>query len=71
MENILLNLSVKTQGRYSGNLKAAIDEAYELSKNMRIGVSLQYINRYVFIIRPEMTQAEINELKEKRMIIGV
>lgn len=41
MENIFLNLSVKTNG-YFGDYKSAIDEAYILAKQLNIGCSLNY-----------------------------
>ena len=69
--NILLELKVKNTSRYRGDYKSAIDEAYELSKEMNIGVNLNYLNQYLFTILPTMTIQEIIELKKTKVIIGV
>lgn len=70
MENILLNLSVKMDGHY-GDWRTAIDEAYELSKKLNVGCSLNYTNQYLFKIHPTMTQEDVDKLKETRVVIGL
>jgi hypothetical protein len=70
MKNIALNLSVEMSG-YFGDWKKAIDEAYTLSKKMGINCSLNYTNQYVFKIYPNMTQEEIDKLKETEVVIGL
>jgi hypothetical protein len=70
MENILLNLSVKMNG-YSGDWRAAIDEAYTLSKLLNVGCILKYANQYSFKILPTMTQDEINKIKEIEIVIAL
>jgi hypothetical protein len=70
MENILLNLSVKLDGRF-GDYKTAIDEAYALSKQLNIGCSLNYTNQYTFKILPSMTQEDIDVMKKTSIIIGL
>jgi len=67
MENILLNLTVKMNGRH-GDWRTAIDEAYTLSKQLNIGCSLNYKDQYSFKIRPTMTQEDIDKLKAKRLV---
>lgn len=69
--NILLPLEVTRHSRYHGDWKAAIDEAWNLSKQMDVGVMLNYVNQYAFKILPTMTQADIDELKTTQIIIGV
>lgn len=70
MENIYLNLSVKIDG-YSGDWRAAIDEAYTLSKQLNIACLLDYAGKYSFRIHPTMTQEDINKLKEAKVILGM
>jgi hypothetical protein len=70
MKNIVLNLSVVMDG-YHGDWRTAIDEAYELSKKLNIGCSLNYTNQYLFKIYPTMEQADIDKLKETRVVIGL
>jgi hypothetical protein len=70
MENILLNLSVKLNGRV-GDYKTAIDEAYILSKQLNIGCTLNYANQYTFKILPSMTQEDIEVSKNTYIIIGL
>lgn len=70
MENILLNLTVKTEGR-SGDWRTAIDEAYGLSKQLNIGCLLNYLNQYQFRINPTMTQEDIDDLKNIKIVIGL
>lgn len=70
MENIVLNLSVKVNG-YFGDWQSAIDESYILSKKLNISCCLNYINQYSFIIEPSMTQNDINNLKERKIVIGL
>jgi len=70
MENILLNLSVKMDGR-SGDWRKAIDDAYELSKKLGVSCSLNYTNQYLFKIHPTMTEEDIAKLKETRIVIGI
>ncbi len=69
--NILLNLSVLVEKRGLEDYKSAIDEAYSLSKELNIGCSLNYLNQYRFVIKPTMTQEEIDEMKNQRLIIGL
>lgn len=64
-KNILLNLQV------NGDWKDAIDEAYELSKELNIGCVLNYVDQYRFIILPTHSQEEINQLKTTRVVIGL
>lgn len=70
MENILLQLSVKMDG-YFGDWRKAIDEAYVLSKQLNIGCSLNYTNQYLFKIYPTMSQGDIDNLKETKVVIGL
>jgi hypothetical protein len=70
MKNIILNLSVVMDG-YHGDWRTAIDEAYELSKKLNIGCSLNYTNQYLFKIYPTMEQSDIDKLKETRVVIGL
>ena len=70
MENILLNLTVRKDGRF-GDWKTAIDEAYALSKKLGVGCSLSYNNQYLFRICPTMTEEDIDRLKEKKVVIGL
>jgi len=70
VENILLNLSVKLDGRF-GDYRTAIGEAYALSKQLNIGCSLNYANQYTFKILPSMTQEDIDVMKKTFIIIGL
>ena len=70
MDNILLNLSVKLDGRF-GDYRTAIDEAYVLSKQLNVGCLLDYTNQYTFKILPTMTQEDIDEMKKSFIIIGL
>ena len=70
-KNILLNISVKKTSDYFGDWRSAIDEAYSLAKELNIGCALNYVNQYQFTILPTMTQEEIDQLKNKRVVIGV
>tara|TARA_R110000772_G_scaffold195095_1_gene305795 strand:- start:1715 stop:1927 length:213 start_codon:yes stop_codon:yes gene_type:complete len=70
MENILLKLSVKMSG-YHGDWRSAIDEAYELSKRLGVGCSLDYTNQYLFRIYPTTTQEDIDRMKETKVVIGM
>lgn len=70
-ESILLNLEVVRTTRYYGDVNSAIDEAYELSKELKMGCRLNYVDQYVFTILPTMTQEEIEELKNRKLVIGL
>lgn len=70
-ENILLNLSVNQKYGRTGDWKAAVDEAFELSKQLNIGCILIYANQYSITLIPNMTQEEIDEIKSQKFIIGV
>lgn len=67
-KSILLNLEVSMFG---GGWKSAIDEAYELAKELNIGCVLNYVDQYHFVILPTHSQQEINELKNTRVVIGL
>lgn len=69
--NILLNLEVRKKSRYSGDWRAAIDEAYDLSKELGMGCSLNFLDQYSFTILPTMSQEEVDKLKEQRIVIGM
>jgi hypothetical protein len=70
MENILLNLSVKMVD-YRGDWKKAVDEAWELSKKLGVGCTLNYANQYSFKVLPTMTKEDIDKLKEYKITNGV
>lgn len=70
MENVLLNLSVKMDG-YFGDWRKAIDETWILSKQLNVGCSLNYTNQYLFKIYPNMSQEDIEKLKETKVIVGL
>lgn len=57
--------------RYIGDWQSAIDEAFRISKIIGIPVKLVYANQKVFFITPDSSDDEINELKQKRVVIGV
>lgn len=69
-ENILLNVEVKRTSMYRGDWKSAIDETYELSKELNIACSLDYLGQHIFIILPTMTQYDIDQMKSQQLVIG-
>ena len=56
---------------YFGDWKAAIDEAYALSKKLNVGCSLNYASQYSFRIYPTMSEDDIDKLKETKVVIGL
>jgi hypothetical protein len=65
-KHILLNLSVDGY-----DFLSAIDEAFELSKQLGIGCYLNYKNQYFFKIHPHTTQLEIDTMKNQKIVIAV
>lgn len=68
-KNILLNLEVA--GGFRGNVKSALDETYELAKELNMGCVLNYVNQYTFTIYPTMSKEDIEVLKNRKLVIGV
>lgn len=64
MKEILLKLSLSIDK----DVSKGIDEAYELSKRLNIGCSLNCFNQYLFTIKPDMTQEDIDKLKNINIV---
>lgn len=70
MNNIELKLSVRrNDGCY--DWQSAIDEAHELSKKLDVCCSVNYIDQHVFRISPDMSQDDIEKLKNAKIVIGL
>ena len=64
-KNIALKLTV------TGNYKDVIDEAYQFSIKYDIPIELNFKNQFIFYIDSNMTIAQIEEIKNQRIIITV
>ena len=67
----MLNLEVVRTSKYFGDRKAAIDEAYSLSKELNLKCCLNYVDQYTFIISPDMSEEDIEILKNRKIVIGI
>lgn len=51
--------------------KSAIDDAVKLANKLNITVLVNYANQYEFLIKPDMSFKELEEIKKTHIVIGV
>ncbi len=69
--NSALQMSVIRDGYKYKDRRAAIAEAWELSKKLGVAVDLSYAGQYVFRVFPDSTQEQITEMQNAQVVIGV
>jgi hypothetical protein len=51
--------------------KSAIDDAVKLANKLNITVLVNYANQYEFLIKPDMSFKELEEIKKTHIVIGL
>ena len=69
IKNIALQVNVFSEDTIFGDLMAALEEAYCLSKQLNIPIQVNYANQCKFTIKPDMDVADIEKLKKTKVFI--
>jgi len=69
--NSAIQMSVLKDGYHARNHRAAIDDAYRVSKILGVPVNLNLYGQINFFITPINTPEEIEGLKAQKIIFGV
>lgn len=66
--SIHLGIETKVIGN---DWRSAIDDAFKLASELNIKVLVNYVNQYEFIIKPDMSFKELEEIKKTHIVIGL